>query len=69
MQIPDIALLLPPGLSINGIADRVGKLPGKNKDRFLQVANSGVVRSRYEPDGVNSLELEPGATVFVLPGA
>ena len=55
-EIPDIALLLPPGLSINGIAERVGKLPGKSKDRFLQVANSGVIRSRYEPDGVNSLE-------------
>jgi UPF0755 protein len=55
-EIPDIALLLPPGLSINAIADRVGKLPGKDKARFLQVANSGVVRSRYEPDGVNSLE-------------
>jgi UPF0755 protein len=55
-EIPDIPLLLPPGLSINGIAERVGKLPGKNKERFLQVANSGVVRSRYEPEGVNSLE-------------
>ncbi|MEX1009502.1 MAG: endolytic transglycosylase MltG [Acidimicrobiia bacterium] len=55
-EIPDIPLLLPPGLSITAIAERVGRLPGKDKDRFLQVANSGVIRSRYEPDGVNSLE-------------
>jgi UPF0755 protein len=55
-EIPDISLLLPPGLGINAIAERVGKLPGKNTARFLQVANSGVIRSRYEPDGVNSLE-------------
>ena len=34
-EIPDIPLLLPPGLSMTAIADRVGKLPGKSKDRFL----------------------------------
>ena len=55
-EIPDIPLLLPPGLSITAIADRVGKLPGKSKDRFLQVVSSGVVRSAFEPEGVNSLE-------------
>jgi UPF0755 protein len=55
-QIPDIPLLLPPGLTINGIADRVGRLPGKDKARFLQVAASNVVRSRYEPEGLTSLE-------------
>jgi UPF0755 protein len=55
-EIPDIALLLPPGLSINAIAERVGRLPGKSKDRFLQVVASGVVRSKYAPEGVNSLE-------------
>lgn len=55
-EIPDTPLLLPPGITMNAIADRVGKLPGKSKDRFLQVVASGVVRSRYEPDGVNSLE-------------
>jgi UPF0755 protein len=55
-EIPDIPLLLPPGLSMAAIADRVGKLPGKSKDRFLQVVSSGVVRSAFEPAGVNSLE-------------
>ena len=55
-EIPDIPLLLPPGLSMAAIADRVGKLPGKSKDRFLQVVASGIVRSAFEPEGVNSLE-------------
>lgn len=55
-EIPDIELLLPPGLTINAIAERVGRLPGKSKERFLQVASSGVIRSRYQPDGVDSLE-------------
>jgi UPF0755 protein len=54
--IPDEKLLLPPGLTIGQIADRVGKLPGKSRDRFLEVAKSGTVRSRYEPAGVDSLE-------------
>jgi UPF0755 protein len=55
-EVPDIPLLLAPGLSINQIAERVGKLPGKSKDRFLQVVASGVVRSKYEPEGSTSLE-------------
>ena len=40
-EIPDIPLLLPPGLTMAAIADRVGKLPGKSKDRFLQVVDLG----------------------------
>jgi len=55
-EIPDIPLLLPPGLTLEGIAERVGSLPGKSKDRFLQVAASNIVRSKYEPDGVINLE-------------
>lgn len=55
-EIPDIPLLLPPGLSIDAVAERVGKLAGKSKERFLQVAVSGVVRSRYQPEGVDRLE-------------
>ena len=38
------------------IADRVGKLPGKSKDRFLQVVTSGVVRSTLRARRLNSLE-------------
>ena len=54
--VPDVKLLLPPGLTVAGIAERVGKLPGKSADVFLQVAQSGTVRSRYQPEGVMSLE-------------
>jgi UPF0755 protein len=50
------ALALPPGLTIAQIADRVGKLPGRSAATFLQVAQSGTVRSKYEPEGTNSLE-------------
>jgi UPF0755 protein len=49
-------LLIPPGLTLNQIADRVGQLPGRNRDTFLQVANSGIVRSKFQPPGVTSLE-------------
>jgi UPF0755 protein len=53
---PRFELLLPPALTLNEIADRVGKLPGHNRDTFLAVAQSGVVRSRYQPPEVTSLE-------------
>ncbi len=54
--IPDIELLLPPGLSLQQIADRVGKLDGKSAQRFMEAAQSNTVRSRYQPDDTQSLE-------------
>ena len=54
--VEDEKLLLPPGLTIAAIASRVGELPGKSADAFLQVAQSGVVRSRFQPEGITSLE-------------
>jgi UPF0755 protein len=53
---PQFELLLPPGLTVTQIADRVGALPGHNRDTFLAAAQSGVVRSRYQPPEVTSLE-------------
>ncbi len=53
---PHFTLALPPGLTLQQIADRVGRLPGHSRDTFLQVAASGVVRSRFESAGVTSLE-------------
>ena len=47
---------IPPGLTLNQIADRIGQLPGHSRETFLQVANSGIVRSKYQPADVNSLE-------------
>ncbi|HEV2310022.1 MAG TPA: endolytic transglycosylase MltG, partial [Acidimicrobiia bacterium] len=63
-----IQLLLRPGLTVNGIAATVATLPGHTAAGFLQVANSGKVRSTYEPGTTNSLEglLFPD-TYFVLP--
>src|SRR4051812_16381093 len=54
--IPDLKLLLPPGLTLQQIADRVGKLEGKSADRFLEAAKSSTIHSRYQPPGVTSLE-------------
>ncbi len=52
----DLKLLLPPGLTLKAIADRVGQLPGHDAEQFLAVVNSGTIRSAYEAPDVNSLE-------------
>ena len=54
--VPDIKLLLPPGLTLQQIADRVGKLEGKSAQRFMAAAQSNTIRSKYEPPDVSSLE-------------
>jgi UPF0755 protein len=41
-------LALPPGLRLEGIADRVGRIPGHDRDAFLALARSGAVKSRYQ---------------------
>lgn len=51
-----VRLALPPGMTVDMIAARVGALPGRSAERFLQVAASGTVRSRYQPPEVSSLE-------------
>jgi len=56
VPVDDLALTLPPGLTLEQIAARVGELPGRSAETFLQLANSGVVRSRYQPPEVTSLE-------------
>jgi len=63
-----VQLLLRPGLTVNGIASVVAMLPGHTAAGFVQVANSGLVRSSYQPATTNSLEglLFPD-TYFVLP--
>jgi UPF0755 protein len=53
---PDLDLLLPPGLTIGQIAERVGELEGKSAQRFLEAAQSGTIRSRYQPAEQTSLE-------------
>lgn len=49
-------LALPPGLTLREIAERVGELPDLSAERFLEIANSGAIRSKYQPENVNSLE-------------
>src|SRR5205807_614788 len=49
-------LTLPEGLTLLQIGDRVGQLPGRSTDRFVQEARNGSVRSEYEPAGSNQLE-------------
>ena len=54
--VPDLKLLLPPGLTLQQIAERVGKLEGKSANRFLDAVKSNTVRSKYEPADSQSLE-------------
>jgi UPF0755 protein len=51
-------LVIPEGFTIMDIAARVAALPnmGLSVQGFLQAANSGGLRSPYEPAGVNDLE-------------
>jgi UPF0755 protein len=49
-------LTVPEGLTLDQIADRVGALPGRSRDRFLAAAKSGAVRSKWQTPGQNNLE-------------
>jgi UPF0755 protein len=49
-------LALPPGLTFDQIAARIGRLPGRSAGRARGLATSGAIRSRFEPAGTNSLE-------------
>ena len=55
-KVVQVRLTIPEGYDLAQIAEAVGKLPGFSAPRFLAVARSGQIRSRYEPAGVNSLE-------------
>ncbi len=56
--VPTVKLVIPEGLTLDQIADRVAKLPipGISRDRFLDAARSGLVRSQFQPALVASLE-------------
>lgn len=47
---------IPEGFTLAQIAARVGSLPGRSAERFLQLANSGDIRSTLEPAGSKNLE-------------
>ena len=59
---------IPEGLTLKEIAARVGELPGRSPERFLAVAESGTVRSQFQPAGSTNLEgLVLPETYFVDP--
>jgi len=51
-----LPLTIPEALTIPEVAKLVGTLPGRTAERFLQVAASGTVTSRYQGPGITSLE-------------
>ena len=51
--VPDTKLLLPPGLTVAQIAERIGALPGRSAAKFLEVVAAGTVRSTVVPDAVS----------------
>lgn len=56
---PDIRydrLTIPEGLTLTEIAERVGRLPGRDGGRFLDLARSAQVRSPWQPPEVTTLE-------------
>ena len=55
-KVVQVRLTIPEGYDLQQIAAAVGTLPGMSAQRFLAAAASGDVRSRYEPQNVNSLE-------------
>lgn len=49
-------LTIPEGFTLKQIAARVGSVPGLSADKFLALADSGQIRSQYQPEGSNNLE-------------
>jgi len=67
--VPDIKLLLPPGLTADQIAERVGKLEGKDRAKFQQALDSNLVRSKFQPTDVTSLEGLTGPDTYFIGAA
>lgn len=55
-EIVQDRLTIPEGLTLEQIAERVGKLPGRSADAFMAAAKSGEVRSEFQPEDVDFLE-------------
>jgi UPF0755 protein len=64
-----VKVTIPEGSTLTQIADKIGRIRGLSAERFLAVASSGSVRSKFEPPGSNNLEgLVFPDTYFVAPG-
>jgi peptidoglycan lytic transglycosylase G len=55
-RIDYVVLRVPPGLWMTQIAERVGRLGGREAASFLQDTHNNSVRSFFEPKGVTNLE-------------
>ena len=55
-QISYTRLTIPEGYTLEQVAERVGQVPGRSAPRFLELANSGAVRSQFQPEGSTNLE-------------
>ena len=55
-QIIQDRLTIPEGLTVEQIAERVGKLPGRSAEAFMAAVESGEVRSNLQPESVDNLE-------------
>jgi len=51
-----VELALPPGMTVPEIAARVGELPGRDGQKFLELMNSNTVRSEFQPPEITTLE-------------
>ncbi len=59
-------LEIPPGFTVAEVADRVGQLPGHSSAAFTTVAESGAVRSRWQPAGSTNLDGLLGTGEYVV---
>jgi UPF0755 protein len=58
-----------PGFTISEVATQVGQISGHDPAHFLSLANSGTLRSPYEPAGSTNLDgLVGTGTYLVVPG-
>jgi len=55
-EAPSDRVTIPEGLTLGEIAAKIGTLPGRSAERFLAAAQSGTIRSQFQPAGANNLE-------------
>lgn len=56
---PDVLttrLTIPEGFTLLQMAAKVGELPNMTAERFLEIVQGGTIRSKFQPEGIVSLE-------------
>lgn len=64
---PGVRLTVPEGLTVAQVADRVGSVPGRSAQAFLEVVEQGTIRSKFQPEGAGFEGLLFPDTYFVTP--